>query len=184
MRLFGSFLPSGVPKGERSEAESSPSTSLTVKTTFMPSGDEALHFGPLCGPSVEMTQVQIIITISINQHSPENLQFYIILIATRHRYKSTRQPAITVVITASNLLRSQMIPTMPNIKATGDEKIRSNPPRVANRLLQPGLHISITTIVTASRAKNAADIFPNRTMKFLQRVSCTGLSIILYEVLT
>ena len=90
-----------------------------------------------------------------------------------HRYKSTRPPDITVVITASNLLRSQMIPTMPNIKAAGDEKIRSNPPRAATGLPHPGLHTSITTIVAASKANNAADIFPNRTLKFLQRVSST-----------
>ena len=64
-----------------------------------------------------------------------------------------------------------MIPIMPNIKATGDEKIRSNPPRAATGLPHPGLHISITTIVAASKANNAADIFPNRTLKFLQRVS-------------
>jgi len=65
MRLLESFPPSGVPKGERSEAESSPSASLRVKTTFMPSGDEALHFGPLCGPSVEMTKVHIFIIIGL-----------------------------------------------------------------------------------------------------------------------
>jgi len=65
MRLLKLFPPSGVPKGERSEAESSPSASLRVKTTFMPSGDEALHFGPLCGPPVEMTKAQILIRICI-----------------------------------------------------------------------------------------------------------------------
>ena len=65
MRLFGAFPPSGVPKGEHSEAESSPSAPLRVKTTFMPSGDEALHFGLLCGPKLEMTKAQIIITIDI-----------------------------------------------------------------------------------------------------------------------
>ena len=52
---------------ERSEAESSPSASLRVKTNFIPSGDEALHFGPLCGSTVEMIKAQIIITIGIKQ---------------------------------------------------------------------------------------------------------------------
>jgi len=120
-----------------------------------------------------------------NEHEPENiphcslrhLQRYIILITSMHTYKSRRPLAITVVIMASNLLRSQMIPTMPNIKAAGDEKIRSNPPRAATGLPHPGLHISITTIVAASKANNAADIFPNRTLKSLQRVSSTGFNI-------
>ncbi len=54
MRLFVSF-----------RAHSAP---LRVKTTFMPSGDEALHFRPLRGPPVEMTEAQILITIGISIH--------------------------------------------------------------------------------------------------------------------
>ena len=85
MHLFESFPPAGVPKGERSEAESNPSASLRVKTTFMPSGpmdslrrDEALHFGPLRDPPVEMTKTQILIIIVIRErfftalHSVQN----------------------------------------------------------------------------------------------------------------
>jgi hypothetical protein len=55
MRLSESFPPSGVPKGERSEAES---RNLLL--------DRFLHYGPLCGPPVEMTKAQILITIGIN----------------------------------------------------------------------------------------------------------------------
>ena len=68
MRLFESFPPSGVPKGERSKAASSPSTPLRVKRAFMPSEDEALHFGPLCGPPVEMTKAQVLIAIGVIPH--------------------------------------------------------------------------------------------------------------------
>jgi len=70
MHLLKSFPTSGVPKGERSEAESSPSTSLGVKTTFMPSGDEVLDFGPLCGPPVEMTNAHRLIVIGIIGYWP------------------------------------------------------------------------------------------------------------------
>jgi len=105
-------------------------------------------------------------------------------IVIMYRYKSIRPPEMMVADIASHFVLSRMIPAMPNIKATGDEKIRSNPPRAANGLLQPGLHISITTIVTASKAKNAADIFPNRIKnpfeEYQVRVSTTKL----YEVST
>jgi len=57
--------PFGFAQGKLREAESSPSSPLRVKTTFMPSGDEALHFRPLRGPPVEMTEAQILITIGI-----------------------------------------------------------------------------------------------------------------------
>jgi len=43
-----------------------------VKTTFMPSGDEALYFRPLRGPPAEMTKAQILITIGITYVSLTN----------------------------------------------------------------------------------------------------------------
>ena len=51
---FESFPPSGVPKGERSEAESR-------NLLF----NRFLHFGPLRGPPVEMTKAHILIIIGI-----------------------------------------------------------------------------------------------------------------------
>jgi hypothetical protein len=58
--------------------------------------------------------------------------------AIMHRQKSTKPPAMIVVIIASILRLSQMIPTMPTIKAARNEKIISSPPRALRGLPQPG----------------------------------------------
>ena len=67
-----------------------------------------------------------------------------------------------VVIIASNLRWSQMIPTMPNIKAVGNENITSNPPRAARGLPQPGRSTITATIVATATPNRVAEIFPKR----------------------
>ncbi len=67
-----------------------------------------------------------------------------------------------VVIIASILRLSQTIPTMPTIKAAGNEKIISSPPRAARGLPQPGLSIISAHIVTAAMPNKIAEIFPKR----------------------
>ena len=67
-----------------------------------------------------------------------------------------------VVIIASILRRSQMIPTMPNIKAAGNENVTSSPPRAARGLPHPGRSTITATIVAAAIPNRVAEIFPKR----------------------
>ncbi len=55
-----------------------------------------------------------------------------------------------------------MIPTMPTIKAAGNENIISNLPKVARGLLQPGRSIISAHIVAAAMPNKIAEIFPKR----------------------
>ncbi len=73
-----------------------------------------------------------------------------------------RPPATSVVMIASSLRRSRMIPTMPKIKAAGNENIISNAPSAAKGLPQPGLHRRARTNVAPAMPSRAADIFPKR----------------------
>ena len=71
-------------------------------------------------------------------------------------------PAATVVITASSLFLSRIIPTIPTIKAAGNENIASNPPRVTRGLPQPGRSIVIAPIVRVPMMSNFSAILLNR----------------------
>ena len=73
MCLFESFPPSGIPRGELSEAFPRHFCLWHTQGGAQRSGVEKsvlhrfLHFGLLCGPTVEITKVQIIITIGIRR---------------------------------------------------------------------------------------------------------------------
>jgi len=69
---------------------------------------------------------------------------------------------------ASNLLRSQAIPAMPNASAKGNETIISNPPRAARGLPHPGRIRIRATIVTAGIASKMPAIFPKRIFNLSQ----------------
>jgi hypothetical protein len=55
---------------------------------------------------------------------------------------------------------SLMMPIIPMIRATGTNGITSSPPRVASGLRQPGMKITMQTIVTPAMARRTADVFP------------------------
>jgi hypothetical protein len=80
-----------------------------------------------------------------------------------------RPPAISVVMIASSFCRSWMIPTMPNIRAAGNENIISNTPSIARGLPQPGLQRKASANVAPATISRAADIFPKR-ISFLSAI--------------
>jgi len=54
-----------------------------------------------------------------------------------YRYTVTSPPEIMVVIIASHLRRSKMIPVTPNINETGNENMANNPTRIVRGLPHP-----------------------------------------------
>ena len=92
----------------------------------------------------------------------QDIQWQAIWIQIIHAQRAISPPAISVVTIASSLRRSPMIPTMPKIKAAGNENIISNAPSVARGSPQPGLHISVVASVAPAMISRAADIFPKR----------------------
>ena len=75
------------------------------------------------------------------------------------RYRAVKE----VMIMASNLRLSKMIPTIPK-KMAGNEIVISNHPRAAIGLPQPGRSIITAKNVVTNMAKKIADIFPKRIL--------------------
>jgi hypothetical protein len=69
---------------------------------------------------------------------------------------------MVVVIIASSLCRSKMMPVIPNIKDTGNEKIISSPPRAARGSPQPGWIRQSARKVIPPIASMIAEIIPKR----------------------
>ncbi len=91
--------------------------------------------------------------------------------AIESRQKSTNPPATIVVIIASSLRRSRMIPIVPTIAEAKTEKIISGPTRAAKGLPQPGRSTNIAHIVPAAIPSRIADIFPNRILTISEQVN-------------
>lgn len=70
-----------------------------------------------------------------------------------------------VVIIASTLRWSRMIPMIPTIAEAGMEQKKSSPPRAASGLPQPGRSKNIMHIVATAIASRIAEIFPKRIIK-------------------
>ena len=78
------------------------------------------------------------------------------------RKSVTNAPAIMVVVIASDLRLSTIIPTIPNIRAIGTDVIMSNPPRAPIGLPQPGFKMISVSKAAAAMPSSTADGFPNR----------------------
>jgi hypothetical protein len=64
-----------------------------------------------------------------------------------------------VVVIASHLRLSKMMPMMPNIKDTGSENNMSNPPRISRGLPQPGRRMQrVRTMAPAIAIKTAESL--------------------------
>ena len=85
--------------------------------------------------------------------------------------RSTNPPATMVTTIASNLWRSKKIPRMPNNKATADEYIISNLPKVARGVPHPGRSAIKAIIVALIIPSKIAPIFPKRITGSFKRMS-------------
>jgi hypothetical protein len=76
------------------------------------------------------------------------------------KVKSTNPPEMIVIIIASSLRRSRMIPIIPTIRQVRMEKITSSPARAARGLPQPDLITIIAHIVADAMPSRIAEIIP------------------------
>ena len=90
------------------------------------------------------------------------------LIAIIHTIKAMQPAEITVVVIASHLLLSKIMPMMPNIKETGNENKMSNPPRIGTGLPQPGLRMQRVKITAPVITIKTAESFPTSIFLFLK----------------
>jgi len=67
---------------------------------------------------------------------------------------------ITVMVIASHLFLSKIIPMIPNINDTGTENNMSNPPRTGRGLPQPGLRMQRVRITAPATAIKTTESFP------------------------
>jgi hypothetical protein len=74
-------------------------------------------------------------------------------------------PAMRVVIIASSLRLSKIIPATPNKKAGRCEKNNRNPSRIKRGLPQPGESIFITTVIMTAMVTNIDEIIPKRIVR-------------------
>jgi hypothetical protein len=83
------------------------------------------------------------------------------MLATIMKTMKAMHPADSmVVVIASHLCVSKIMPMMPNIKETGSENNISSPPRTGIGLPQPGLRTHIVTITAPTITQKAAESFP------------------------
>jgi hypothetical protein len=89
------------------------------------------------------------------------IQVFLTILSTIIHTTNRIKPAeTTVVVIASHLGLSKIMPIMPNIKETGAENKMSNPPRTGTGLPQPGLSMHIVRITAPTTAIKTADSFP------------------------
>ena len=74
--------------------------------------------------------------------------------------KAIKPAERTVVVIASHLRLSKMMPMTPNIKETGTENNMSNPPRTGTGLPQPGLRMHMVRITAPTTAIKTAESLP------------------------
>lgn len=65
-----------------------------------------------------------------------------------------------VVVIASHLVLSKIIPIIPNINDTGAENKMVNPPRIGKGLPQPGLSMHIARTMAPTIKTKTAESFP------------------------
>jgi len=78
----------------------------------------------------------------------------------RMRKSRINTPATTVVTTATSLRWSWMMPTIPKIRASGNDSSVRGPARAPRGLRQPGLRTTMQAIVAPAMPRNVAAIFP------------------------
>jgi hypothetical protein len=81
-----------------------------------------------------------------------------------NRYKSINPLDMMVVMIASTLQWSRMIPMIPTIAEAGKHKITSSTPSALRGLPQPGRSTNITHIVATAIPSRIAEILPNRIL--------------------
>ena len=91
----------------------------------------------------------------------QRIQAFVTMLITIMQTIKTMKPAErTVVVIASHLGLSKIMPIMPNINDTGTENNMSNPPRTGRGLPQPGLRIQRARITAPAIAMKTAESLP------------------------
>ena len=93
----------------------------------------------------------------------------IILSTIMHTTNRIKPADNTVVVIASHLRLSKIMPIMPNIKDTGVENNMSKPPRTGMGLPQPGLSMHIVRITTPTTAIKTDESFPKSILSPIQK---------------
>lgn len=86
-----------------------------------------------------------------------------------HTTNSINPAETTVVVIASHLGLSKIMPIMPNTNDTGAENKMSNPPRTGTGLPQPGLSMHIVRTTAPTIAIKTAESFPKSIFSPIQK---------------